>query len=103
MNGRYSLRALTFALAELLAGRELFLVFVFPFLVLGARWFVAGVFGACGVPAKITWLTSDLVLFFLGAVVIFGLLNGHAVIPGFGSVLAPFRDLALAIQCAGLR
>lgn len=69
----------------------------------GLRFFVAGIFGACGVPPRVSWMTSDMVLFFLVSIVLFGALNGHAFLPDLGSIINPFRDLALAIQYAGLR
>lgn len=103
MNGRFSLQAISIVLYDFLAGRGMYLLFALPFLLAGVRFFVAGVFGACGVPPRVSWMTSDMVLFFLVSIVLFGALNGHAFLPDFGNILNSFRELALAIQYAGLR
>lgn len=103
MSGRFSLQAITVVLYEFLASKGIYLIFTLPFLLAGARYFVAGVFGACGVPPRVSWMTSDVVLFFLASIVLFGILNGHSFLPDLGSILNPFRELAMAIQCAGLR
>lgn len=103
MNGRFSLQAITIVLYDFLASRGMYLLFALPFLLAGVRFFVAGIFGACGVPPKISWMTSDMVLFFLVSLILFGALNGYAFLPDLGSIINPFRELALAIQYAGLR
>lgn len=102
MDSRYSMQALLTVSLNALLSKGLDLLFLLPLLFVVVKYMVAGVFGACGVPARISLLTSDVVMFFLLSLLVFSALNGHLGLPDLSSVAAPFRELTEAIRCAGL-
>lgn len=102
MDERFSLQAISIVLSDFLASRKIGVLLALPLMLAGSRVFVTGIFGACGIPPRISWITSDMVLFFLVSILLFGAMNGHTALPDLGSLLNPFKELASAIQYAGL-
>lgn len=79
------------------------IILLAPFVLAGTRFMVAGVFSACGMPGRVSCMTTDMVIFFLAALLFFSMLDKQGMyLPGFSAIIAPLEMLANAIQNAGL-
>jgi hypothetical protein len=96
-----SIRPLVNYLANSLPSKALIPIVIVPVCLAGMRLFVFNLLGVCGLPIKASFTVSDLVLFFVAALIVFSLIDGCISVPELvgDNALDGFIE---TVRCTGL-
>ncbi len=97
-----SVRQLVNYLISCLSNKILYFVIMAPVILTGTRIFVFNVLDVCGMPVKASFAVSDMVLFFIVALIFFTLIDGCIPVPDFIATPENFEGFMETIRCTGL-
>lgn len=97
-----SIRPYVNYLINCLSSKVLYFIILIPVLLAGMRIFVFNLLDACGVPLKASFAVSDMVLFFIVALIIFTLIDGCVPMPEILRDPNAFDVMVQKVRCTGL-
>jgi len=97
-----SIRSFVNYLINCLSSKVLYFIILIPVLLAGMRIFVFNFLDVCGVPIKASFAVSDMVLFFIVALIVFTLIDGCVPVPDFMSSSDAFAEFIEKVRCTGL-
>ncbi|MFY9273582.1 MAG: hypothetical protein WAO37_11355 [Thermacetogeniaceae bacterium] len=97
-----SIRPYVNYLINCLSSKVLYFIILTPVLLAGMRMFVFNLLDVCGVPLKASFAVSDMVLFFIVALIIFTLIDGCVPMPEILRDPNAFDVMVQKVRCAGL-
>lgn len=97
-----SIRPYVNYLINCLSSKVLYFVILTPVLLAGMRIFVFNLLDVCGVSLKASFAVSDMVLFFVVALIIFTLIDGCVPMPEILRDPKAFDVMVQKVRCTGL-
>jgi hypothetical protein len=97
-----SIRSFVNYLINCLSSKVLYFIILIPVLLAGMRIFVFNFLDVCGVPIKASFAVSDMVLFFIVALIVFTLIDGCVPVLDFMSSSDAFAEFIEKVRCTGL-
>jgi len=97
-----SIRPYVNYLINCLSSKVLYFIILTPVLLAGMRIFVFNLLDVCGVPLKASFAVSDMVLFFIVALIIFTLIDGCVPMPEILRYPNAFDVMVQKVRCTGL-